>query len=757
MAWLATALFLIVALGAVAGAQSGHGPGVGTNLVANPNFASTDGNGGALGWRADPSVWARDTATALPPATASLRYNNSDPRKYLLATQTVVGMRLGRTYTVSARVKTVGLDSWSGGGGATVCVQWLDTAKKWLGGSFPMGPNATTAGWVVVTHDFKLPPNADPTTATVSVYVRPHDSGAPTPVGTAYFDNVSVVHTPPPALTSVLLRPLYRGRVAPPPAGAAAKPIAARAHLSFDFAAAATTVVLTAKLASKSRARGLERGVVARQEVGPFTFAAGAAATVDIVLDEFDALDGLALGGEYTLTVECIAVRPGGGTGNVTLGSRTHSITRVDDTKPPPRVYIDQDARAVVDGLPWFPMGVYFSTGLMSPGHPALLNVSKSPLNFVMPYGEATAGNLDEAHRVGLKVVYSLKDLFYGTAHCPRNITSPAEEEAAFKARVAQFKSHPALLAWYTNDELPASTYYNALLAHQLWAEEGDADHPTWQVLCEDGEFGQYMGTFDVVGSDPYPIGRPRGGAAGMHEEVNSTVALTDHARPVWEVVQAMNWKNYHTVCEGCRTPTLHETRSMAWQAIAAGANGLIFYSYHDVQRNPDVGFDEEWGHIGDVTREVLAWAPVLLAPGGQAPRPNTTQKVDAVGAAGTGRGHAGAGAPGVLAVAVAPGWLMTRTHWVGGGGGGGAHPRHLVLFAVSDGSGSGTVAFDLTNTASFGCKPGAGAGAGLTVVVAMAADPHAPAPAPAPVVDGCTFTAAIPALAAVGYNITFH
>ena len=105
MAWLATALFLIVALGAVAGAQSGHGPGVGTNLVANPNFASTDGNGGALGWRADPSVWARDTATA------SLRYNNSDPRKYLLATQTVVGMRLGRTYTVSARVKAVGLDA----------------------------------------------------------------------------------------------------------------------------------------------------------------------------------------------------------------------------------------------------------------------------------------------------------------------------------------------------------------------------------------------------------------------------------------------------------------------------------------------------------------------------------------------------------------------------------------------------------------------------------------------------------------------
>ena len=37
---------------------------------------------------------------------------------------------------------------------------------------------------------------------------------------------------------------------------------------------------------------------------------------------------------------------------------------------------------------PFFPMGVYFSTSYLKPGNGALQNVSDSPFNFVMPYGE---------------------------------------------------------------------------------------------------------------------------------------------------------------------------------------------------------------------------------------------------------------------------------------------------------------------------------------------------------------------------------
>lgn len=50
------------------------------------------------------------------------------------------------------------------------------------------------------------------------------------------------------------------------------------------------------------------------------------------------------------------------------------------------------------------------------------------------------------------------------------------------------------------------------------------------------------MGTFDILGSDPYPIGSGNETTSGVHGEVNLTVFQTDNARPVWEVIQAMNW-----------------------------------------------------------------------------------------------------------------------------------------------------------------------------------------------------------------------
>ena len=78
------------------------------------------------------------------------------------------------------------------------------------------------------------------------------------------------------------------------------------------------------------------------------------------------------------------------------------------------------------------------------------------------------------------------------------------------------------------------------------------------------------MGTFDVLGSDPYPIGEGNKTTSGVHQEVNMTVWQTDDKRPVWEVIQAMNWKNYHKdACPRCHTPTYTETRSMTWQSIA--------------------------------------------------------------------------------------------------------------------------------------------------------------------------------------------
>ena len=362
---------------------------------------------------------------------------------------------------------------------------------------------------------------------------------------------------------------------------------------------------------------GKPKAIIARRDVGPFVLKGSAGQAiqpflVDITFGEIDAREAL-VPGDYTAELALVKLPNAMGDGttqggkNVTLSSVIQNITRLDDTAPLPKVFIDRQKRTIVDGKPFFPMGFYFSTSLVHAGSSALGNLSGTPFNYIvsnfcphpssiassqqhtqhhlfaasprfrgasdtvlkflqMPYGEATLAEMDAAAAAGLKVGFSLKDIFFGSHWCPNVVTSRAVEEQYFKSRVAAFRNHSALLAWYINDELTPA-YLPQLKAHQQWLIEGDTDHPSWQVLCENGEFDDYMGTFDILGSDPYPIGSGNKTTSGVHSEVNTTVFQTDNARPIWEVIQAMNWANYHkgVPCPRCHTPTFRETRSMVW------------------------------------------------------------------------------------------------------------------------------------------------------------------------------------------------
>eukprot|EP01052_Picozoa_sp_SAG31_P034960 SAG31_NODE_4155_length_3526_cov_1.607237_3_plen_131_part_00 len=96
-----------------------------------------------------------------------------------------------------------------------------------------------------------------------------------------------------------------------------------------------------------------------------------------------------------------------------------------------------------------------------------------SGFNAIMPYGECTHSQLDAAHAAGIKVAFSLKDIFVGKQLHYTNVTltNGAEEEAYFRKRVSQFRTHPAVLCYYLNDEIRASSDPR-LLTHQQWAIE---------------------------------------------------------------------------------------------------------------------------------------------------------------------------------------------------------------------------------------------------------------------------------------------
>jgi hypothetical protein len=224
-----------------------------------------------------------------------------------------------------------------------------------------------------------------------------------------------------------------------------------------------------------------------------------------------------------------------------------------------------------------------------------------------MPYAKEglTEGDLELYHQAGLKVIF---DLRYGMSD--ESIGKPWVYEM-----VQKFKDHPALLAWYTNDERPIADIPK-LAARQKWVVSLDPDHPTWSVQDVFSEVRQYLGTYDVLGMDPYPI--PKKPIGTVISSMRQGVSGTFGTRAVWQVPQAFGWgwlKRRET--KGQRAPTQKEMANMTWQSIAGGANGIVYYAYHHLSErhdDPNDTFDLAWARTKAAANEIKKYEQTLLS-----------------------------------------------------------------------------------------------------------------------------------------------
>lgn len=615
------ALLLLASVSVFGGATAGE-PGLAAppNLAANPGFEDLDKDAPTpAGWGGDRAVYTRDGSVSRT-GRASLRYVNGDPKRYRLCGQKVL-LEPGRKYRLSAWVKTkdvAGSDS-----GATICMEWQDRAGKWLGGIYPKGVKGTR-DWTEVSAITRLPAEAG-STCTISCYLRKGMTG------TAWYDDVALVRVIDPALRTVLLTPFYRGRID----ATGPKEARVRVHLNLtDRDLKPADVKLLAQITAPAMNRTFGEATAQPAGQGP----------VDLVVPLADLPVG-----KYALSVHLV------GRDGKAIEVTRHPLERLaDDFKA--TAYVDADRRLILDGKPFFPIGMYWG-GITEED---IKRYADSKFNCLMPYQSPTEAQMDLAHRSGLKVIYSVKDLYAGSNHCPKTIRTEADEEPGVRETVRKFREHPALLAWYLNDELPQS-FMPRLEAHQRWVEEEDPHHPTWVVLFQVREVGDYIRTFDVIGSDPYPIGRSSASLAAQW--TIETFRQVESARPMWQVPQAHNWGNYEESDKKTgRTPSYAEMRSMAWQCICEGATGLVFYSWFDIKRNPDVPFEKQWGELKKIAAEVAEATPVLLSV-----EPCPAVKV--------------------RCQPEKPRWL----HWLVRASGG-----KLTLFAVNNGDGEGRVTFDV-------------------------------------------------------------
>lgn len=551
-----------------AGSAIWSGP-VGPNLAPNPGFEEMDGDQPA-GWRLPSPEYSLST-TAPRGGERCLRFENADAGKYVLCA-VPVAVEKGRRYELSAWVRTENIEGEDSG--ATLCLEFWGAEKKYLSGSYPSGVKGTQGEWKLVRAVSGPVPEATES-VNLTCYVRKGMTGI------AYWDDVSLRLFVPP-LAEGITTDRYRNETTGGP----------------------VRVFVGLSLAGTLAEPGDVEGALEVIDGGGKVVATAKPSAIAADQAEF-VLDSTPLAvGSYRVVCR-FALRNGPAKGEAAIG--LHRVA--EPTKR--RVYIDEHQRLIVEGKPFFPLGMYWS----GVDEKNLAIYADSSFNCLMPYGRPNRERMDWIHGHGLKVIASIKDYYAGTTWCPKHIATPEDERPAVEQAVAECREHPALLAWYLNDELPKEMM-DRLDAHQSWIEELDPDHPTWVVLYQVNDVRAYLSSFDAIGTDPYPI--PTKPAATALDWTRKTRNGVFGQRSVWQVPQVFDWRAYKKSAEDAatyRAPTLLEMRSMAWQCIAAGANGLVFYSWFDLHKMNAVDpFEQRWGEVKSMAAEIDALIPVILS-----------------------------------------------------------------------------------------------------------------------------------------------
>lgn len=278
------------------------------------------------------------------------------------------------------------------------------------------------------------------------------------------------------------------------------------------------------------------------------------------------------------------------------------------------RVAIDAKGRALLDGKPFFPLGLY--AGRMTDDDLAIWK--KGPFNFAVQYHQVTAKDLDRWQSIGVFVASDIRRFIYGYNY---SVKSPygtfAEAETALRKMVSEIGDHPALFAWYLVDEAPVRFVPNIRAVNEL-LHELDPDHPTYTVTDKPKDILSLLPCFDVVGVDPYPIGNSdgRGRISICSEWADAARRGCFGMRTAWHVPQTFNWAWYRKKDAAVsHMPTRQEMANMTWQLIASGANGLCSYAFYTMRKNlHGEDFDKAWADVCAVATEVKAVENVLLS-----------------------------------------------------------------------------------------------------------------------------------------------
>jgi hypothetical protein len=273
---------------------------------------------------------------------------------------------------------------------------------------------------------------------------------------------------------------------------------------------------------------------------------------------------------------------------------------------PKRKVWIDPKKRLIVDGKPFFMLGMYWRK--ITPEE--LDAFCPSPFNTVLPCQRPDRAQFDLCRERGLMMCYPFEHRY----------DEPGEATNVVRI-VKELKDHPALLLWYLNDERPVSMVRQVTARHDLVLSLDD-QHPTWTMCDHPGKVKSFLGSYEIIGADAYPIGNSLPGYPFPIENVLKYARIARESSyglyPLWHVPQAFSWswfrKGNHEHID-MRYPTREEIRQMTWQYIAGGANGIIYYAFNALRDNfKGAEFVEKWNELKEIAAEVKGFEKVFLS-----------------------------------------------------------------------------------------------------------------------------------------------
>ncbi len=530
----------------------------GVGLVQNGSFETVE-NGKPVGWELPPLYRVVDREGMN--GTRGVLFENVSDRKSHGFPKMKLPLEAGKCYEYSIWIKSENATTRP-----RIMVEWYDANGKWLGGSY----HPVDAG----THDWREVKDKTPPIPSDAKSCFLGFDVAKGGQGKVWFDDVSVKlfeHEPFGGFYSSCYRD-----------------IASEGEVVFYAAINLKDHPFAKVMIGYLDAEGIARHLPATR-IG-----------TDAAILKVNAAH-LAKG---THPVMCEVV-DGDGT---RLGGGSLMFTRVSKL-PNRRVWIDSKRRTIVDGKPFFPVGIYLNG--VNDKFSQLTNFRTGPFNCIMPYHAPSAQWLDWLRTQGIEVIYPINNIWPWHDYRPKGVETDDDAQTAVEREVNAVKDHPAILAWYVNDEISIEKFPQ-LLARQKLLERIDPGHPTWTVLYQVSSIREYYPTFDIIGSDPYPI--PHGSIGTVAAWTRTTYNEVMGLKPIWQVPQAFSWGDWsRKKGDTRRFPTREELDNMTWQCIANGANGIVYWCYRLLYQNGKFRVDR-WADICAAANGVKPYAPVFLS-----------------------------------------------------------------------------------------------------------------------------------------------